>query len=98
MNALRTTLLVALATVVLVGTCAAGAVAATPGPGEAPCDAGPQSDLPDRVPDFVGGVLDGVNEFLSGGVDDLGETVSDMAGSGAGEGDADDGTDIEGGA
>ena len=87
MNAIRTTLLVALATVVLIGT---GAVAATPGPGDAPGDAGPPSDLPDQVPDFVGGGLDSVNEFLDGGVDDLGETVSEVAGNGDGEG-GDDG-------
>ena len=81
MNALRTTLLVALATVVLIGTgAAAGAVAATPGPDNASGDAGPPSDLPDQVPDFVGGILDSVNEFLGGGVDDLGETVSEVAG------------------
>ena len=101
MNALRTALLVALATVVLIGTgAAAGAVAATPGPDNASGDAGPPSDLPDQVPEFVGGILDGVNEFLSGGVDDLGETVSEVAGNGTGEngesgadggGDADEG-------
>lgn len=28
-----------------------------------------------------------MNDFLSGGVDDLGETVSDIAGDGAGAGD-----------
>ena len=97
MNALRTTLLVALATVVLIGTgAAAGAVAATPGPDNASGDAGPPSDLPDQVPDFVGGILDSVNEFLGGGVDDLGETVSEVAGNGVGEGDADDGTESDG--
>ncbi|ELZ42102.1 hypothetical protein C463_11017 [Halorubrum californiense DSM 19288] len=97
MTALRTTLLVGLATVVLIGTgAAAGAVAATPGPDNASGDAGPPSDLPDQVPDFVGGILDSVNEFLGGGVDDLGETVSEVAGNGAGEGDADGGTDAEG--
>lgn len=86
MNGLRTTLLVALATVVLIGTgAAAGAVAATPGPDDAQGDAGPPSDLPDQVPDFVGGILDSVNGFLSGGVDDLGETVSEIAGTAAGE-------------
>ena len=88
MNALRTTLLVALATAVLIGTgAAAGAVAATPGPDNASGDVGPPSDLPDQVPDFVGGILDGVNEFLDGGVDDFGETVSEVAGNGAGESD-----------
>ena len=95
MSAIRTTLIVALATVVLIGTgAAAGAVAATPGPDNASGDAGPPSDLPSQVPDFVGGILDNVNEFLSGGVYDLGETVSDIAGNGAGEG---DGTDAEDG-
>ncbi|OYR77111.1 hypothetical protein DJ77_06555 [Halorubrum ezzemoulense] len=94
MNALRTTLLVALADVYVGTGAAAGAVAATPGPDNASGDAGPPSDLPDQVPDFVGGILDSVNEFLGGGVDDLGETVSDIAGNGAGEG---DGTDAENG-
>ena len=96
MNAIRTTLIVALATVVLIGTgAAAGAVAATPGPDNASGDAGPPSDLPDAVPDFVGDILGSVNDFLSGGVDDLGKNVSDVAGDGAGE---DDETDAEGGA
>ncbi|WP_144796313.1 hypothetical protein [Halorubrum depositum] len=93
MNAIRTTLIVALATVVLIGTGAAGgAVAATSGPDDPAGDAGPPSDLPDQVPDFVGDVLSSVNDFLSGGVDDLGDTVSDVAGNGddAGSGDGDD--------
>jgi hypothetical protein len=91
MNAIRTTLIVALATVVLIGT---GAVAATPGPDDASGDAGPPSDLPDQVPDFVGDILSNVNDFLSGGVDDLGEAVSDVAGNGddaAAEDETDDG-------
>ena len=92
MNAIRTTLIVALATVVLIGTgAAAGAVAATPGPDNSSGDAGPPSDLPEQVPDFVGDILNGVNDFLSGGVDDLGENVSDIAGDGAGEDDEADG-------
>lgn len=82
MNAVRTTLLVALAAVVLIGTgAAAGAVAATPNSG----GAGPPSDLPDQVPEFVGGILDSVTEFLDGGVDDLGATVSEIAGNAPGE-------------
>ncbi|WP_435093560.1 hypothetical protein [Halorubrum sp. N11] len=86
MNAIRTTLIVALATVVLIGTgAAAGAVAATPGPDNASGDVGPPSDLPEQVPDFVGDILSSVNDFLSGGVNDLGESVSDIAGNGAGE-------------
>jgi len=96
MNAIRTTLIVALATVVLIGTgAAAGAVAAAPGPSDAPGDAGPPSDLPDQVPDFVGDVLSNVNDFLSGGVDDLGESVSDIAGGDAGDGDGSGADDEE---
>jgi hypothetical protein len=79
MNAIRTTMTVALAAVVLIGT---GAVAASPG--AAPDDAGPPSDLPEPVPDFVGDILGSVNDFLSGAVDDLGATVSGIAGD-AGE-------------
>jgi hypothetical protein len=48
------------------------------------------------VPDFVGDILNGVNEFLSGGVDDLGDAVTDVAG-GENASDGDGGTD-EGGA
>ena len=82
MNAIRTTLVAALAAVVLIGTGAAvGAVAAAPGNADAASDeAGPPSDLPDQVPDFVGDILASVDDFLSGGVDDLGETVSEIAG------------------
>jgi hypothetical protein len=90
MNALRTTLTVALAAAVLIGTVAGGAAAA-PGPDAAgddagpASDAGPPSDLPDQVPDFVGNILDSVNEFLDGDASDLGKTVSDIAGTDAGE-------------
>jgi len=96
MNAIRTTLIAAIAAVVLIGTgAAAGAVAATPSPGDAPGDAGPPSDLPDQVPDFVGDLLSSVNEFLSGDIDDLGETVSDIAGTGADDGDSSGGDDVD---
>jgi len=96
MNAIRTTLIAAIAAVVLIGTgAAAGAVAAAPGPGDAPGDAGPPSDLPDQVPEFVGDLLSSVNEFLSGGIDDLGGTVSDIAGNGAADGDASGGDDAD---
>jgi hypothetical protein len=85
MNPIRTTMTVALAAVVLIGTgAAAGTVAASPGPGAAPDDAGPPSDLPEPVPDFVGDILGSVNDSLSGAVDDLGATVSGIAGD-AGE-------------
>ena len=72
-------------------------VAATPGPDDASGDAGPPSDLPDQVPEFVGDILNNVNDFLSGGVDNLGESVSDVAGNGD-EAEADDGETDEGGA
>ena len=95
MNALRTTLTVALAAAVLIGIGAvAGGVAAAPGPDAAgddagpangASDAGPPSDLPDRVPEFVGTILDSVNEFLDGDTSDLGKTVSAIAGTDAGE-------------
>lgn len=90
MNAIRTILVVALATVVLIGAgVAAGAVAAdstdAPGPnGDASDDAGPPSDLPDPVPEFVGDLLGAIDGFLSGTIDDLGETVSGIAGNSAG--------------
>ena len=100
MNVIRTALIAALAAVVLIGTgAAAGAVAATSGPGDTPGDAGPPNDLPDQVPDFVGDLLGNVSEFLSGGIDDLGETVSEIAGNGAADGDnadRDDASDAEG--
>ena len=88
MNAIRTMLTVALATAVLIGTGGlAGAVAATTG-GEIPseADAGPPSDLPNPVPDFVGEILSSIGESLSDGIDDLGKTVSDIAGNGTDEG------------
>ncbi|WP_418281728.1 hypothetical protein [Halorubrum sp. DTA98] len=90
MNAIRTTLVVALAAVVLIGTgLAAGAVAADagepPGPdGDASDDAGPPSDLPDPVPEFVGDLLDAIDGFLSGAIDDLGDAVSGIAGGSSG--------------
>jgi hypothetical protein len=101
MNAIRTALLGALAAVVLIGTgVAAGGVAAA-GPnavadvgpdGNASDDAGPPSDLPDPVPEFVGDLLSEIDGFLSGGIDDLGDAVSDLAGNDLG------GNDLVGGA
>ena len=88
MNAIRTMVTVALATTVLIGTGGlAGAVSATAG-GDLSnqADAGPPSDLPNPVPDFVGELLGSIGEFLSDGVDDLGETVSDIAQDGADDG------------
>lgn len=40
--------------------------------------AGPPSDLPGPVPDFVGDVLGSVRSFLDGSIDDLGKAVSDL--------------------
>jgi hypothetical protein len=68
------------ASALLVG--AGGAAAAQPGDNASDSDAGergPPSDLPGPVPDFVGDILGSVNDFLSGGVSDLGETVSGIA-------------------
>ncbi|GAA0527805.1 hypothetical protein SAMN04488066_11486 [Halorubrum aquaticum] len=93
MNAIRTALLGALAAVVLIGTgVAAGGVAAA-GPNapadvgpdaNASDDAGPPSDLPEPVPEFVGDLLNEVDGFLSGEVENLGDAVSDLAGNDVG--------------
>lgn len=40
--------------------------------------AGPPSDLPGPVPDFVGDILGNVRSFVEGGLDKLGKTVSDL--------------------
>lgn len=90
MNVTRTALLVAIAATVLIGTgVAAGAVAAdAPGTnaiddstvGAASDDAGPPDDLPAPVPEFVGDLYDAIDGFLSGVVDDVGDTVSGIAG------------------
>lgn len=44
-------------------------------------EAGPPSDLPGPVPDFVEDILGTVQEFLDGSVSDLGSAVSDIAGN-----------------
>lgn len=63
----------------------AGAAAAAPGSGNgnAPDDAGPDqagppTDLPGPVPDFVEEIHRTVGEFLDGSVDSLGSAVSDL--------------------
>ncbi len=94
MNAIRTTLIAALVAAVLVGTGGlAGAVTAAPGGVDAPneADAGPPSDLPEPVPEFVGDILNSIGEFLSGGIEDLGDTVSDIAGNGTDDAPDEDG-------
>jgi len=40
--------------------------------------AGPPTDLPGPVPDFVGDVLGSVRSFLEGSIDNLGKAVSDL--------------------
>ncbi|MFQ3319162.1 MAG: hypothetical protein ACI8UR_000554 [Natronomonas sp.] len=64
------------ASVLLVG--AAGAVTAQPNDSESG-DAGPPSDLPDPVPNFVEDILGSISDFLSGSISNLGEAVSGVA-------------------
>ncbi|CQH54671.1 uncharacterized protein HHUB_2113 [Halobacterium hubeiense] len=45
--------------------------------------AGPPTDLPAPVPDFVGEILGSVRSFLDGGVEKLGSTVSDLTPGGS---------------
>jgi len=78
-HSVRTTLLLAVFALVV----GAGAAAAAPGNGNAPDDAGPDAagpptDLPGPVPDFVEEIHRTVGEFLSGSVDSLGSVVSDL--------------------
>lgn len=40
--------------------------------------AGPPSDLPAPVPDFVGDVLGRVRSFVDGGIDSLGKALRDV--------------------
>jgi len=61
----------------------AGVGAAAPGSGNAPDDAGPGSagpptDMPGPVPDFVGEIHRTIGEFLDGSIDSLGSAVSDV--------------------
>ena len=64
-----------LTSALLVG--AVGAVSAQPAnASDNADDAGPPSDLPGPVPDFVTDVLGAIGDFLDGSVDRLGEVVS----------------------
>lgn len=58
-----------------------GAGAAAPSGVHEQADAGPPSDLPGPVPDFVGDVLNTVQQFLDGALEILGPAVSDDAGA-----------------
>ncbi|SHG44444.1 hypothetical protein [Halobaculum gomorrense] len=78
-----------LAAIALAALLAVTGVAAA-APGNAPADAGangtdagqagPPSNLPGPVPDFVSDIHDTIRSFLDGGIDNLGEAVSDIAG------------------
>ena len=61
----------------------AGTAAAAPGNGNAPDDAGPDeagppTDLPGPVPEFVEEIHRTVGAFLDGSVDSLGSAVSEL--------------------
>ena len=61
----------------------AGGAAAAPGNGNAPDDAGPDeagppTDLPGPVPEFVEEIHRTVGEFLDGSVESLGSAVRDV--------------------
>ena len=61
----------------------AGTAVAAPGNGNAPDDAGPDSagpptDIPGPVPEFVGEIHRTIGEFLDGSIDSLGSAVSDL--------------------
>jgi hypothetical protein len=93
---------VALLALLVVG---AGAAVATPGQAPdsaqdgnsqnghegAPADAGPPTDLPTQVPDFVSSIHEQISGFLNGTVDDLGAAISGLTpGDGEGPGPAGD--------
>lgn len=46
---------------------------------------GPPTSLPSPVPDFVGNIHDAIRGFMQGAVDDLGTTISEIAGGDATE-------------
>jgi hypothetical protein len=78
MRAKSILLAVLAASALLVG--AVGAAAAQPDGNDSDAgERGPPSDLPGPVPDFVGDILGSVNDFLTGGISDLGEAVSGIA-------------------
>ncbi|MCY4732022.1 hypothetical protein KY092_15780 [Natronomonas gomsonensis] len=78
MRAKSILLAVLAASALLVG--AVGAAAAQPDSNDSDAgERGPPSDLPGPVPDFVGDILGSVNDFLTGGISDLGEAVSGIA-------------------
>lgn len=48
--------------------------------GDGAGQAGPPTDLPGPVPEFVSDIHDQIRSFIDGNVDDLGEAVSGIAG------------------
>ncbi|MFC7225833.1 hypothetical protein N0B31_00325 [Salinirubellus salinus] len=78
---MKPTRIVVAALAVLALTLGVGAAAAAPddAPSEnAPAEAGPPSDLPGPVPEFVGDIHETVRGFLDGTVENLGQAVSDL--------------------
>ena len=69
MRPIRPLFTIALALFVLTGTM--GIAAATPGEG-------PPDELPDPVPDFVTDLLGAIGDFVAGGIEALGDVVSDI--------------------
>lgn len=79
---MKLTRIVVAALAVLALTLSAGAVAGAPDDAQAaenaPGEAGPPSDLPGLVPDFVGDIHEAIGGFLDGTVENLGKAVSDL--------------------
>ncbi len=89
MNGIRTVLIAALADAggsgIDAGQHGAGPVEDATGDGpNVNADAGPPSDLPGPVPEFVGDLLDTIRGSASGAAGGLGDAVSDLAGGSPG--------------
>ena len=77
---MKHTRIVVAALAALALTLGAGTVAAAPDNAQASenGEAGPPSDLPGPVPDFVGDIHETIGGFLDGTVESLGEAVSGL--------------------
>lgn len=77
---MKHTRIVVAALAVLALTLGAGTVAAAPDSAQASENgaAGPPSDLPGPVPEFVGDIHETIDGFLDGTVENLGKAVSDL--------------------
>lgn len=89
MKATRITVAALVVLALLVGAGTAAAAAPGNGNGNAPDDAGsdhagPPTDVPGPVPDFVEEIHRTVGEFLDGSIDALGSAVSDLTPDGEG--------------